>query len=156
MAQVADDGELDLNLIPLLDLVLQLMMFFIIVANFAEQEVTQDIKLPFATSATLPEKSELDLLFVNVDHDGSLLVTGDTPRRTPTEIEYWLSQEAQHALQAQRARGDNSPTLNTVVVIRAHRDCEFKPVYNVLKICKAVGFKKLQLRAIMQNQAAGG
>lgn len=152
----SDDGEAEVNLIPLLDLVLQLTMFFIIVANFADQENRQDVKLPFATSATLPDKSELDMLMVNIDYDGSLLVTGDTPRRSNSEIEYWFKIEAQHALEAAQARGDRSGVLNTIVVIRAHRDCDFKPIYEVLRVCKNVGFRKWQLRAIMQNQAAGG
>lgn len=155
--QVSDDGEADLNLIPLLDLVLQLMMFFIIVANFAEQETNTGVKLPFAASATLPPKDMGDTLFVNIDNDGSMIVAGrDAPLRGVPEMEYYLKTEAQHAVEAARARGDHSGVLNTEVVIRAHRDCDFRPVYEVLRICKGVGFRKFNLRAIMQNQAAGG
>jgi biopolymer transport protein ExbD len=156
MAQVAEDGEMDLNLIPLLDLVLQLMMFFIIVANFAEQEVTTDVKLPFAKSATLPEKDVTDLLYVNIDYDGGIIVTGrEAPLHGTSEMEYYLKTEAQHALEAAQSKGDKSGVLNTIVVIRAHRDCDFKPIYEVLRVCKSVGFRKWQLRAIMQNQAGG-
>jgi biopolymer transport protein ExbD len=155
MAQVAEDGEMDLNLIPLLDLVLQLMMFFIIVANFAEQEVTTDVKLPFATSATLPKDVD-DQMYINIDHNGSIIVAGrETPLQGTLEMEFYLKSEAQHAAQAQAAKGDKSGVLNTIVVIRAHRDCDFRPIYEVLRVCKAVGFRKWQLRANMQNQAAG-
>jgi biopolymer transport protein ExbD len=156
MAQV-DSEEMDLNLIPLLDLVLQLMMFFIIVANFAAEENRQDVKLPFATSATMPSKHETDFVFLNIDYDGSLLVTGrEVPLRGVPEMEYYLKTEAQHAVEAARARGDNSGIISTTVVIRAHRDCDFRPIYEVLRICKSVGFRKWQLRAIMQNQPTGG
>ena len=38
------------NLVPLLDLVFQLIMFFMVCVNFVSQQVNEDIKLPVAQS----------------------------------------------------------------------------------------------------------
>src|SRR4051812_35795004 len=45
-----DSGESDLT--PLLDLVLQLLMFFIINVNLATEQSNPDVKLPLSASAT--------------------------------------------------------------------------------------------------------
>ena len=38
--------------------------------------------------------------------------------------------------------------VQTVVVIRAHRDSSYASVYGLLRTCKEIGFRRLQLRAL--------
>ena len=58
------------NLIPLLDMVLQLLMFFIICVNFVTEQMNADIKLPEAQSAKPMEKTQAsDVLFVNLNYN---------------------------------------------------------------------------------------
>src|SRR5947208_6436694 len=89
------------NLVPLLDLVFQLIMFFMICVNFVSEQVNVDIKLPVAQSARPMDKGEVDVLFLNMDPSGRLLVPGlDRPLVTLGEKKFYLREQyadAKHA-----------------------------------------------------------
>jgi biopolymer transport protein ExbD len=154
MASVSNTDQVDPNLIPLLDLVLQLIMFFVMVANFARQEINEDVKLPESQSARRPDPvTETELLFVNLDHEGRLMVAGlDNPISSISEIQFFLKDEYRRAKEAAEAKGDRSGVVNTVVVIRANADASFKRIFEVLRECKGAGFRRWQLRAIIKNE----
>src|SRR5271165_442884 len=65
MSHGSDTNEAEADLTPLLDLVLQLLMFFIINVNFVTEQVTPDIKLPTSESARPIDKADLAALFLN-------------------------------------------------------------------------------------------
>src|SRR5881392_2560363 len=67
------------NLTPLLDLVLQLIMFFMISINFVNEEVNEEIKLPISQAARPMSKSEGEVLFMNLNQKGELAVPGRDP-----------------------------------------------------------------------------
>jgi biopolymer transport protein ExbD len=54
------------NLTPLLDVVLQLLMFFMMCVNFVSEQVNEDIKLPDSEQAKPMDKGESDALFLNL------------------------------------------------------------------------------------------
>src|SRR5690606_22633128 len=66
------------NLTPMLDVVFQLMTFFIMVMNFSQDAFDERIRLPVAGSARPVEgtRAELDRLVLNIDRDGNLLFGG--------------------------------------------------------------------------------
>jgi len=77
-ASVGSEGA-DPNLTPLLDLVLQLIMFFMITVNFVRADQFDDaIKLPVATSAIAMDPSAEDLIFLNLYSTGKLVGTLST------------------------------------------------------------------------------
>src|SRR5260221_260803 len=55
----SDASEAEADLTPLLDLVLQLLMFFIINVNFVTEQVNPDIKLPTSESARPIDNADL-------------------------------------------------------------------------------------------------
>jgi biopolymer transport protein ExbD len=131
------------NLTPLLDLVLQILMFFIITVNFVSQQVTEEIDLPDAQSARPMDKNETEVLFINMNKEGQVLALGVTHPMNPAETQVWLNQQYEDArLNAKEG------TVNTVVVIRAHKSAGYADVYQLLRSCKAAGFRKMQLRAM--------
>ena len=148
MANV-EGSDADPNLIPLLDLVLQLVMFFIMVANFAAQETTAEVMLPQASSARPPDAGETDVIYLNLNQEGKLMVAGREPLSSLAETKYYLMTEYQTAKRTAESRGDKD--VKTVVIIRAHRDADFKPVFEILRECKSAGFRKWQLRATVKN-----
>ena len=154
MSSVSNTDQVDPNLIPLLDLVLQLVMFFVMVANFARQEINEDVKLPEAQKATPPQnKNDTEMLYLNLDHEGRLVVSGlENPISSLSEIQFYLKDEYRRAKEAAEARGDRSGVVNTVVVIRGNADASFKRIFEVLRTCKEAGFRKWQLRAIIKNE----
>jgi biopolymer transport protein ExbD len=149
MAKVSESDTVEPNLIPLLDLVLQMVMFFIMVANFAAQQVTADVMLPQASSARPPDPGMTEVLYLNINEKGMLLVPGREPMTSLSEIKYYLLSEYQTAKRAAESQGHKD--VNTVVIIRGHKNSDFKPVFEVLREAKAAGFKKWQLRATVKN-----
>src|SRR5262245_20440344 len=51
MAVHSGNTEMEINLTPLLDLILQLVMFFLACANFAADQASSNVQLPLSTSA---------------------------------------------------------------------------------------------------------
>src|SRR6516165_9453670 len=69
------------NLTPLLDIVFQLITFFMLVINFTAENYDQRVRLPVAGSARPVEDTQRvseDRLVLNVDRDGHLLVGGQS------------------------------------------------------------------------------
>ena len=133
------------NLTPLLDVVLQLLMFFMMCVNFVTEQVNEGIKLPIAQSARPMDKGELEVLFLNLNERGELLVLGREEPLNLLKTKYFLKRQYEDAVKA-------SPDgkVRTVIVIRADKDADYAQVYQVLQMCKAEGFRKLSLRAKMK------
>jgi biopolymer transport protein ExbD len=134
------------NLTPLLDMVLQLLMFFILCANFATTQANENIKLPVMQAAKPADKQSTDLLYLNLRDDGALDVLGQEPMRDPRAIRNFLRTYRDDTLRAQG--GADSSKLKTVVILRADKNAAYKDVYQMLQWCKELGFRKYQLRAL--------
>ena len=138
------------NLTPILDMVFQLITFFMLVMNFQSATYDLDLKLPVVGSA-LPEAASpsQDILVLNVDKSGQLKLY-NKPQNIPT----YLRDEADAAVLAARQKpsgefanlkyGDELPTL---VVIRADKEARFSDVNRVVKECQVQGFRQFALRA---------
>lgn len=151
----AEGSVAEPNLTPLLDVVLQLLMFFMMCINFVTEQVNEDIRLPVAQSARPMEKGLVDVLFLNIDGLGQLIVPGrERPLRTQGEINFYLRQQYTDARRLADVRGGGGSEVPTTVIIRAHRDANFNAVYQVLRTCKDLGYRKLQLRALTKGGAS--
>jgi len=136
------------NLVPLLDLVFQLIMFFMICVNFVSEQVNEDIKLPVAQSARAMDKGEIDVLFLNMDPTGKLIAPGQPkPLASLGEKKYYLKQQFTDAKRAAEERGDRSGKVNTAIIIRADRNATYAELFELLHLCKEAGYHKMQLRA---------
>src|SRR5437667_12875199 len=104
MAQ-AKEGTAEQALVPLLDVVMQLLMFFMMCVNFVSEQVNEDIKLPVAQSARPMDKRLGEVLVLNMDSQGQLIVPGRSkPVITPLEIGTYLKQEYADAKPKAEAR----------------------------------------------------
>jgi len=139
------------NLTPLLDLVLQLLMFFMMCVNFVSDQFVDGIHLPVAQTARPMDATETGfVLFLNMKTSGELIVPGmDTPLATSGDIRFYLKQQY-----ADDERAEKDRASKRSIVIRADGATDYEKVYGLLSICKEVGFKKLQLRAIQRNATA--
>ena len=135
------------NLVPLLDLVLQMLMFFIITVNFVSSQVNENIKLPVAQAAKPMKKDITDVLYLNVNDRGQLEVIGkDQPLSDMSQVKAYLRTEYRN-----REVVAGPGKVNTVVIIRADRNAEYKLVYQIMRQCKEQGFRKMQLRAMTKT-----
>jgi biopolymer transport protein ExbD len=147
-ASVGSEGA-DPNLTPLLDLVLQLIMFFMITVNFVRTDQFDDsIHLPVATSAMAMDASAEDMVFLNLDASGKLVGTlGSFTLDTPEKIKVHLMQEKANLDRSAKARGKvGEPKI--FIVLRADKRCKYGDVWKVLDSCQRAGFKYWQLRAM--------
>jgi biopolymer transport protein ExbD len=139
------------NLVPLLDVVLQLIMFFMLTVNFVQtDQVNPSIILPEAQSAVPLDKTVRDVLFLNMDKDGKVLLAGENlDTRTKvgrSKIQSYLNKEkarAQRRLADSKSEGDADKFM---VVLRAHKLCNYEDVFGVLQLCEEAGYRRWQLR----------
>src|SRR5262249_55375064 len=80
------------NLTPILDMVFQLITFFMLVINFQSAALDMSLKLPVVGSARPVEGQSEELMVLNVNNKGQLRVTGQT-----VEAEGFLAKEAAFA-----------------------------------------------------------
>jgi biopolymer transport protein ExbD len=148
VAAAVDEG-CDVNLTPLLDLVLQLIMFFMITVNFVRVDQFDDtIKLPVATQATPLDNSAEDWIFLNLNGNGQLVGTLSTfVLDTPEKLKVHLIREKEGLERAARSRGKTGD-IKIVVILRADKNCKYTDVWSCLHSCQLAGFKHWQLRVM--------
>jgi biopolymer transport protein ExbD len=144
------------NLTPLLDVVFQLITFFMLVINFTNDNYDTSIKLPVAGSARplddAARAAAEDRLVLNIDSKGQLIWNGK-PMSGGQAVDQ-IKFEAQLArLNRSTLTGGKKPAgadegLPTRVVIRADRNTEFDPIYSLITACQANGYRKFDLKAM--------
>src|SRR5262245_51734420 len=97
MAQAHHDEGGEPDLTAMLDVVMQLLMYFIMCVNFIEHETTAEVLLPEATQAKPISKDDSDVLFMNVDKDGTVLILGEKPKDL-IDTKIWLDNRATEIL----------------------------------------------------------
>ncbi|MCI0738782.1 MAG: biopolymer transporter ExbD [Gemmataceae bacterium] len=151
MAAGAGSGtnEADINLTPLLDVVLQLIMFFMITVNFVRVDQFDDrVSLPVAQSAVPLDSTAEDWVFLNLDADGKLVGVLDTlTLDTPEKLKAHLVREKEALERVARAKGKVGE-VKIVVVLRADKNCRYNEVWNVVDSCQRAGFRRWQLRVM--------
>src|SRR5947209_6112673 len=107
------------NMTPLLDLVLQIVMFFMISANFVMEQVNEEITLPSAQMARPMDKGDSTYMFLNLDKDGRLTVPGRNPLVGPVEMLGYLKREFEDAKRRAKPNAKGEAEVRVKVVIRA-------------------------------------
>jgi biopolymer transport protein ExbD len=140
----------DPNLTPLLDVVLQLIMFFMVGVSFVTNQVNENIELPLSQSARPMDKGDTDMLFLNLNDKGQLEVVGEkVPRKTEAEMKAYLQQQYDDLLRL--AKGRHQDKVKTAIILRADKRADYGPFYQLLRLCKDVGFTKFHIRALTQT-----
>jgi biopolymer transport protein ExbD len=141
------------NLTPILDMVFQLITFFMLVINFQAAAVDMSLKLPVVGSARpVDTKGSEELLVLNVTIKGEVIVYGQ-----PKDPGPYLHKEAQMAvlkLKGKNPKAKLGDELPTMIVVRADQKTPFDLLNKVLTECQKNGFRKFALRAM--NATQGG
>jgi biopolymer transport protein ExbD len=140
------DDSADPDLTAMLDVVMQMLMYFIMCANFIDRENNVDVRLPVAQAARPLSKEDGDVLFLNVDKDGMVLTLDEPKPKDMDATRLWLDNRA---LDAKQRTGDG--TNKTAVVVRADQDVKYEVVFNLMRTCKEKGFKRFKLRATIKQ-----
>jgi biopolymer transport protein ExbD len=153
------------DLTPLLDLVLQLLMFFIINVNFVSEQVSADIKLPSSESARPIDKADPGAIFLgqkvktpeylakltekererfrNFD---SIVLIPTQPPMSPPEARAWLKDKHEFLV---KLKGEGK--VDTIIYFRPDADLEYGEMTKLMTSCKVAGFTRIKVRAQMKR-----
>ena len=137
------------NLTPLLDMVFQLITFFMLVINFKGASLDMSLKLPVLGSARPLERTgKLEPMLLNVDAEGNVKAYGQS-----VEIEQHVDREARMLKEELRMAGTPiEGDLPVTVIIRADRSAPFKLVNHVITVCQNHGYRKYSLSAMTREE----
>ncbi|MFL5242617.1 MAG: ExbD/TolR family protein [Gemmataceae bacterium] len=139
--------HVDPDLTPMLDVVMQLLMYFILCVNFVSEEVSSDILLPDGQTARPLIKGNDDVLLLNIREDGSVKVYGLDAMDIAKTKDWLLKRYAE----AESRSSDKQ--VHTTIIVRAHNRTNYESIFQVLRICKDTGFRRFNLRANMRGTA---
>ena len=135
-------GPLEPNLTPLLDVVLQLIVFLLMLIHFGTriEGSRRDVRLPAAPAVLPTGELGTDLLLVGLDGQGRLLVADRIEPLEPAETDAWWADQARKHKTS--ATGDK---LGTEVVVRADRTARYGAIRRTLAKAQEHGFRWFSL-----------
>ncbi len=140
----SSEGEADLT--PMLDMVFQLITFFMLVLNFKAAALDMTLKLPVVGSAMpVDTGGQEELLILNLSPTGDLTVYGEK-----VNLEGYIAVEAEVSRMAAMSKGmdiKSGEELPTTIVIRSDESSRFKDLYHVIETCQKKGYRKFALKA---------
>jgi biopolymer transport protein ExbD len=151
------------NFIPLLDLVLQLVMFFMITANFVLEQTDVTIKLPKALAAQTIKKTDDYVIYLNVNEQGKVLLPSTERYKdsagketesldNPIQVESYLKRKAKED-EGRAGPANKDQAARSVIILRVDERCRFEKTYGIMKACRAAGYQRVQLRAILAGSS---
>jgi biopolymer transport protein ExbD len=148
-------AQLSPNLTPLLDVILQLITFFMMLIHFGTklEGSTVDVKLPVTPAALPGADLALDRLTVAIDAKGRLLANDDTLESDAAEA-WWAAQAADRrsGLDALGKSAGPLDDLPTVVIVRADRSASYGTVRRTLTSAQRKGFAHFSLVVLRSPQ----
>jgi biopolymer transport protein ExbD len=142
---MAHGGADEPDLTAMLDVVMQLLMYFLLSAKLNGEATNVDIQLPYSQAARVGIQSGEDFLFLNVNGQGQVLTPGEPPMDIP-RAKYWLGNRAEEAKAANPGQ-----KISTAIILRADQRANYADVFQVLRICKEKGFTHFKVRAMVRG-----
>tara|TARA_B100000965_G_C19580164_1_gene753150 strand:+ start:590 stop:1015 length:426 start_codon:yes stop_codon:yes gene_type:complete len=104
-----------IQLAPMIDVVFLLLIFFIVLWNYARFETEIDISVPAASAGENPERT-IGEIVVNVNKEGQIIIEGVEKTETET-LEMFNNIVAAYPDQALILRGDKEASFDHIVKI---------------------------------------
>jgi biopolymer transport protein ExbD len=164
-------GMISPNLTPLLDVVLQLITFFMMLVHFGSrlEGASREVRLPVAPAALPGSDLTIDRLPVLLDARGGLHVGGQV--LSGDEATAWWARQAKlrraglellpesgpqarprEPLGGSRGAGPGGDELPTVVILRADREASYGAVRRTLAEAQEQGFARFSLVVLRSEQ----
>jgi len=131
------------DLTPMIDMVFQLIAFFMVLINFAQTESNDRVKLPSSQLVKPPEVPLEFPIILHVAQDGEIILGGDD--YTAETLSIGLRKE----LAVIKAEGKTVADAN--VVIRAHKDTAAGDVQEVIRVAQDQKLENFALRVKEDN-----
>lgn len=146
--RTATSSVLNPNLTPLLDVVLQLITFFMMLIHFGTklEGATKAVRLPVAPAALPGSDLTFDRLPAAIDAQGRLLVEGRALDEQAASA--WWTEQAKVRRAGLETLGEpaaGNDSLPTVVILRADRMASYGAVRRTLTEAQEKGFAHFSL-----------
>lgn len=132
---VQGESEEPFNLVPLMDMAFNLLIFFMAATSFTQIEKDMNVQLPrtapFQTMSAPPKQ-----LVINIRQDGSSVVAGKT----------YTNDELARLIQT-----EIKPDPNRAVLIRADERSLMKYFAGVATLCRRAGVSELKIGLLQQD-----
>ncbi len=156
-AALSNKSRAEPNLTPMLDLVFQLITFFMLVINFKSNMIDRRMQLPVVgTARPMQKEDRRTFMMVNLNDKGEFTVLG-RPLKDDREIRDYILRQAETDRLTARRRDPNFPEggeLDTWVIIRADKSTPFNKLYKIIKLCRDEGYRNFAFRALTPAEAA--
>jgi len=148
VAQDDEDGITGINVVPLVDIVLVLLIIFMVTANFMAKPAIE-MELPSADTGETKERNQFSLL---LGKDGSVAIGDQTidPQAAPAELRRLFDEYKQAKRDSAEAEGrrlsDNQATLlarqELTMVIQADKEVSHGRIIYFIDTARKVGILK--------------
>jgi biopolymer transport protein ExbD len=101
-------SDIGINLTPMIDVVFQLIIFFLVSSHLVKQEAQMELPLPIAASGEELDEESGKRLILNVLADGSLILAGRPIEQRELELRLSDAARRQQGLLEVRIRGDRT------------------------------------------------
>ncbi len=133
------------DMTPMIDMVFQLIAFFMVLINFSDVDQNQLIHLPSSELAIPPKSPAPSPITIQVTEQGRAILGGQT-----VSIEGLVPLLTVERLVLERMPG-KGPS-DATIIIRADGRTEIGVVQEVIRVCQETGFETFNLRAKQQER----
>ncbi|MFN0137364.1 MAG: ExbD/TolR family protein [Phycisphaerae bacterium] len=132
----SDDADFApaLDMTPMIDMVFNLLIFFLVATTFQQTERQMNIALPFSKAAG-PISANLRELVINVDARGEIVLGGKPISAVDLE---------------QTVKSAVADNPQRKVTVRGDRNAEYGSIVRVLDICKRSGVQQPYLDTVVE------
>jgi biopolymer transport protein ExbD len=129
--------EVQLDMTPMIDMVFQLMIFFLVTIKMDQDNINPDIKLAMAPAGPAIEEKDPWTIVIEVDKRGNIFLAG-----TPVTARY-LRGMLQNAV--------NRQGFGIPVLLRGDMKSRHSEIRQVLDVCSEVGLWRIKFAATKQQ-----
>lgn len=133
------------DMTPMIDMVFQLIAFFMVVVNFSEIDQNELIRLP-SSELAIPPKSPLPSpITIQVTEKGGAILGGEEVAVPGLARLLTVEYQVLDRMPGKTAK-------EATIIIRADGGTQVGVVQEVIKVCQETGFEKFSLRAKQQER----
>jgi len=125
-AKLDKQDTMEMNLVPMIDIIFNLLVFFILSSEMASLDHIANLKLPMASEAK-PEDKRPDRMVINVDGNSNIIIGGRT-MKSLNDLSRVLA-AAKRTADAEQRRGNASQPI----LINADRNVPWQKIQDIME-----------------------
>lgn len=157
---MADEGKIDIDMTPMIDIVFQLITFFMVVINFDAADSDERVRMAISDLARPPKVKPAGELILQMGYEREtaegttkkegpfLFYSGERIRVTTLESVFRPMLDKEFQIEKLKGNLDADGKAKTPVVIRADAECQTGDVQKLIQICQKAGYEKFSLKAM--------